>query len=150
MSLERLALAGRRAVAWWIDLFAVGAVVIVLRWVINATLDDAPLTGSAQTTYETVVLAILFYAYRVFIEGRFRTSLGKWSLGLEVVSPYPSYQVAAIRNSWFLLTLTGIWIYPWQDFIPVILGITMIIWGQHPWDKLAGAIVPGKLPQQRD
>lgn len=155
MTMERLVLTGRRILAWWIDAFAVGAVVIVLRWIINAitahtgALTTAPadglLNGTVQTTYETIAWAVIFYAYRVIIEGRYRTSLGKWSLGLEVVSPYPSYQVAAVRNSWLLLTLVGIWVYPWQDIIPIVVGATMFIWGQHVFDKLAGAIVPEKM-----
>ena len=62
-----------------------------------------------------------------------------------MVSPYPSYQVAAVRNSWLLLTLVGIWVYPWQDIIPIVVGATMFIWGQHVFDKLAGAIVPEKM-----
>ena len=74
MIAERLGIALRRAVAWWIDAFLVAAIVTVVRWVINA-LASTPLAGRPQEIYEAAALAVVFYIYRVWVETKKSTSL---------------------------------------------------------------------------
>jgi len=88
MILDRIGLLLRRGLAWWIDAFLAAAVIVVARWAINA-LADAPLTGQALEIYNAVALALVFYAYRVWAEATKATSLGKWSLKLEIIAPHP-------------------------------------------------------------
>lgn len=66
MIAERLGIALRRAVAWWIDAFLVAAIVTVVRWLIN-TLASTPLSGRPEEIYEAVALAVAFYIYRVWV-----------------------------------------------------------------------------------
>ncbi len=98
MIVERLGIALRRAVAWWIDAFLVAAIVTVVRWVINA-LADAPLAGRPQEIYEAVALAVVFYIYRVWVETKKSTSLGKWSMQLEIIPARSPFVTACLRNS---------------------------------------------------
>lgn len=103
MIAERLGIALRRAVAWWIDAFLVAAIVTVVRWVINA-LASTPLAGRPQEIYEAAALAVVFYIYRVWVETKKSTSLGKWSMQLEIIPARSPLVTACLRNSWLLLT----------------------------------------------
>lgn len=141
MVLDRIGLLLRRGLAWWIDAFLAAAVIVVVRWATNA-LADAPLTGQALEIYNAVALALVFYAYRVWAEATKATSLGKWSLKLEIVAPHPGVRAACLRNSWLLLsmlTLTGLPIV-----MPLLLGvmsICVLVFGQTPFDMLANCLV---------
>ncbi|MDU7102534.1 MAG: RDD family protein, partial [Corynebacterium sp.] len=88
MILDRIGLLLRRGLAWWIDAFLAAAVIVVARWAINA-LAEAPLTGQALEVYNAIALALVFYAYRVWAEATKATSLGKWSLKLEIIATHP-------------------------------------------------------------
>lgn len=66
---ERLGITLRRVVAWWIDAFLAAAIIIVVRWSVNA-LFDAPITGRVGAIYDIAALAVVFYLYRVICEAR--------------------------------------------------------------------------------
>ena len=141
MFLDRIGLLLRRGLAWWIDAFLAAAVIVVARWAINA-LADAPLTGQALEIYNAVALALVFYAYRVWAEATKATSLGKWSLKLEIIAPHPGWRAACLRNSWLLLTMLTL--TDWPGVMPVllaILSISMLAFGQTPFDMLANCLV---------
>ena len=141
MVLERIGLLLRRGLAWWIDAFLAAAVIVVARWAINA-LADAPLTGQALEVYNAVALALVFYVYRVWAEATKATSLGKWSLKLEIIVTHPGWRTACLRNSWLLfslLTLTGL-----PFIMPLLLGVLsacVLTFGQTPCDMLANCLV---------
>ncbi|QQU81642.1 RDD family protein [Corynebacterium tuberculostearicum] len=141
MVLDRIGLLLRRGLAWWIDAFMAAAVIVVARWAINA-LADAPLTGQALEVYNAVALALVFYVYRVWAEATKATSLGKWSLKLEIIVTHPGVRAASLRNSWLLLsmlTLTGLPIV-----MPLLLGalsLCVLAFGQTPFDMLANCLV---------
>lgn len=138
---HRLLYALRRVLAWWIDAFLVASVLLVIQWLVNATLNNV-LGGTAGDVYQIVGLAVLFYAYQVAAEGQKSTSLGKWSLRLEVVSVHPAYRAAALRNSWLLLTGLAVTGIPHLEAaILLLLGACVLTLGRHPFDWLAGAIV---------
>ena len=141
MILDRIGLLLRRGLAWWIDAFLAAAVIVVARWAINA-LADAPLTGQALEVYNAVALALVFYAYRVWAEATKATSLGKWSLKLEIIATHPGWRAACLRNSWLLLTMLTL--TDWPGVMPVllaILSISMLAFGQTPFDMLANCLV---------
>ena len=77
----RLSVLIRRAIGFWIDGFAVGAVILLIQWLINL-IGGTPLTGNAATLYQIYAFSLVFFAYRTIVEGRWNTSLGKWSLQL--------------------------------------------------------------------
>lgn len=141
MILDRIGILVRRGLAWWIDAFLAAAVIVVARWAINA-LADAPLTGQALEVYNAVALSLVFYAYRVWAESTKATSLGKWSLKLEIIATQPGWRAACLRNSWLLLsmlTLTGLPIV-----MPLLLGalsLCVLAFGQTPFDMLANCLV---------
>ena len=141
MVLDRIGLLLRRGLAWWIDAFLAAAVIVVVRWAINA-LADAPLTGHTLEIYNAVALALVFYVYRVCAEAAKATSLGKWSLKLEIVATHPGVRAASLRNSWLLLsmlTLTGL-----PFIMPLLLGVLsacVLAFGQTPFDMLANCLV---------
>ena len=141
MILDRIGLLVRRGLAWWIDAFLAAAVIVVARWAINA-LADAPLTGQALEVYNAVALSLVFYAYRVRAESTKATSLGKWSLKLEIIATHPGWRAACLRNSWLLLsllTLTGL-----PFIMPLLLGalsLCVLAFGQTPFDMLANCLV---------
>ncbi|WP_349883490.1 hypothetical protein ACLI1Q_001193 [Corynebacterium sp. LaCa191] len=75
------------------------------------------------------------------------TSLGKWSMQLEIIPARSPFVTACLRNSWLLLTpltLTGWGI---DGIILAILGLSVLAIGQTPFDLLAGCLVE-KRPQQ--
>lgn len=84
----RLSVLVRRAIGFWIDGFAVGAVILIIQWLINLTA-DAPLVGHAATLYQIYAFSLCFFIYRTVVEGRWNTSLGKWSLNLDIIFHYP-------------------------------------------------------------
>ena len=141
MVLDRIGLLLRRGLAWWIDAFMAAAVIVVARWAINA-LADTPLTGQALEVYNAVALALVFYVYRVWTEATKATSLGKWSLKLEIIVTHPGVRAACLRNSWLLLsmlTLTGV-----PFIVPLLLGVlsvSVLAFGQTPFDMLANCLV---------
>src|SRR5699024_7782366 len=57
-----------------------GFVAISAQWLINLAA-DAPLTGEAASIYQIWAFSLVFFFYRAIVEGRWNTSLGKWSLG---------------------------------------------------------------------
>ena len=120
MVLDRIGLLLRRGLAWWIDAFLAAAVIVVARW----------------------ALALVFYAYRVWAEATKATSLGKWSLKLEIIVTHPGWRTACLRNSWLLfspLTLTGL-----PFIMPLLLGVLsacVLAFGQTPCDMLANCLV---------
>ena len=148
MLLERLGIFVRRAVAWWIDAFLAAAVIVVIKWAINLSTDGA-LTGRAGAKYDIIALALVFYVYRVWAESTKHTSLGKWSLKLEVIAEHPGIASAAIRNSWLLLTLVALTGLPYVEAtIVAILGLSVLVLGQTPFDLLAGCLVERRTPTE--
>ncbi len=146
--MERLGILLRRTIAWWIDGFLVAAIIVSARWIINALTggDSGLLTGTAGAVYDIVALALVFYLYRVVVEARWATSLGKWSLKLEVLHTHPAGPSALVRNSWLLLPMLSLTGLPFVE--PVILGIvglSVALVGQTPFDLLAGAQVERRL-----
>lgn len=143
---ERFKLSLRRAVAWWIDAFLAAAVIVVLRWLLH--LAGVELNGRSGAIYDIVSFALVFYIYRVGFEATKHTTLGKWSLRLEIIGPH-GWRPAAIRNSWVLLTLisvTGIRFV--EPVIVAILGMSLLVVGRHPFDMAAGNLVVEKLPPE--
>ena len=137
----RLSVLIRRAIGFWIDGFAVGAVILLIQWLINLTA-DTPLTGGAATLYQIYAFSLVFFAYRTIVEGRWNTSLGKWSLQLEIISINWGYTTAAIRNSWVLLTVLAAFGIPYvEPTIVVILGLSIFGFAQHPFDYFAKTMV---------
>lgn len=137
----RLSVLVRRAIGFWIDGFAVGAVILIAQWLINLAA-DAPLTGEAASIYQIWAFSLVFFFYRAIVEGRWNTSLGKWSLGLDIISITPGYKTAAIRNSWILITLLGAFGVPYvEPIIFLVFGISMLGLAQHPFDVLAKTMV---------
>lgn len=141
----RLSVLVRRAIGFWIDGFAVGAVILIIQWLINLT-TDAPLVGHAATLYQIYAFSLVFFIYRTIVEGRWNTSLGKWSLNLDIISITPGYKTAAIRNSWVLLTILAAFGIPYvEPTIVVILGLSIFGFAQHPFDYFAKTMVEKKL-----
>ena len=89
-----------------------------------------------------MALSLVFYAYRVWAESTKATSLGKWSLKLEIIATHPGWRAACLRNSWLLLsllTLTGL-----PFIMPLLLGVLSacaLAFGQTPFDMLANCLV---------
>ncbi|PQM75116.1 RDD family protein [Corynebacterium sp. J010B-136] len=137
----RLSVLIRRAIGFWIDGFAVGAVILLIQWLINLAA-DAPLTGDAATLYQIYAFSLVFFAYRTIVEGRWNTSLGKWSLQLEIISINRGYITAAIRNSWVLLTVLAAFGIPYvEPTIVAILGLSIFGFAQHPFDYFTKTMV---------
>lgn len=148
MLLERLGIFLRRTVAWWIDAFLAAAIIVALKWLINL-ITDGMLSGRAGAVYDIVALALVFYVYRVWVEAVNQTSLGKWSLKLEVIAEHPGIGSAAVRNSWLLLTLLALTGLPYVEAtILSILGLTVLLLGQTPFDLLAGCLVERRTPTE--
>ena len=140
----RLSVSIRRAIAFWIDGFAVGAVILIAQWLINFAA-GSPLVGNAATLYQIWAFALVFFTYRLITEGRWNTSLGKWSLSLEIIALHPGYQSAALRNSWILLTLLAAWGVPHvETTIFLVFGLCMLGLAQHPFDFLAKTMIERK------
>lgn len=148
MLLERLGIFARRAVAWWIDAFLAAAIIVALKWLINLIADEV-LSGRAGAVYDIVALALVFYVYRVWVEAAKQTSLGKWSLKLEVIAEHPGIGSAAVRNGWLLLTLLALTGLPFVEAtILGILGLSVLLLGQTPFDLLAGCLVERRTPTE--
>ena len=148
MLLERLGIFVRRTVAWWIDAFLAAAIIVALKWLINF-IADGVLSGRAGAVYDIVALALAFYVYRVWVEAATQTSLGKWSLKLEVIAEHPGIGSAAVRNSWLLLTLLALTGLPFVEAtILGILGLSVLLLGQTPFDLLAGCLVERRSPTE--
>lgn len=148
MVLERLGIVLRRVVAWWIDAFLAAAIILVIKWLTNLA-TDGMLTGRAGEIYDIAALALVFYIYRVWAETTKQTSLGKWSLKLEVIAQRPGIASAAIRNSWLLLTLLALTGLPMvEGIILAILGLSVVLIGQTPFDLLAGCLVERRTPTE--
>ena len=137
----RLSVLIRRAIGFWIDGFAVGAVILLIQWLINL-IGGTPLTGDAATLYQIYAFSLVFFAYRTIVEGRWNTSLGKWSLQLEIISINRGYITSAIRNSWILLTVLAAFGIPYvEPTIVAILGLSIFGFAQHPFDYFAKTMV---------
>lgn len=137
----RLSVLIRRAIGFWIDGFAVGAVILLIQWLINL-IGGTPLTGNAATLYQIYAFSLVFFAYRTIVEGRWNTSLGKWSLQLEIISINRGYITSAIRNSWILLTVLAAFGIPYvEPTIVAILGLSIFGFAQHPFDYFAKTMV---------
>ena len=137
----RLSVLIRRAIGFWIDGFAVGAVILLIQWLINL-IGGTPLTGDAATLYQIYAFSLVFFAYRTIVEGRWNTSLGKWSLQLEIISINRGYITSAIRNSWVLLTVLAAFGIPYvEPTIVAILGLSIFGFAQHPFDYFAKTMV---------
>lgn len=137
----RLSVLIRRAIGFWIDGFAVGAVILLIQWLINL-IGGTPLTGNAATLYQIYAFSLVFFAYRTIVEGRWNTSLGKWSLQLEIISINRGYTTSAIRNSWILLTVLAAFGIPYvEPTIVAILGLSIFGFAQHPFDYFAKTMV---------
>lgn len=141
MVLDRIGLLLRRGLAWWIDSFLAAAIIMVVKWIVNAAADH-PLSGDALEIYNAIATAVVFFVYRVWVEATRSTSLGKWSLQLEIIATRPGFFTSCLRNSWLLLTmltLTG-----WPGVLPLLLGIlsiSLLAFGQTPFDMLANCLV---------
>ncbi|WP_408931374.1 RDD family protein [Corynebacterium sp. YSMAA1_1_D6] len=146
MIVERLGIFFRRVVAWWIDAFLAAAIIVVCKWLVNLATSGA-LTGHAGEIYDIAALALVFYAYRVWAEAAKQTSLGKWSLKLEVIAQRPGVASALIRNSWILLTLLALTGLPYvEGVILAVLGLSVLAFGQTPFDLVAGCMVERRAP----
>lgn len=128
----------RRGLAWWIDGFLVAVVVIAVRAAWLALADPA-------FNVEALLTPLVFFAYRVSLEGWKNTSLGKWSLRLEILATRRGIVGAALRNAYLLLpllTLTGAgWAQYTTEIIVAVLALSVLAVGQTPFDLLAGAMV---------
>ncbi|MDO5031788.1 RDD family protein [Corynebacterium sp.] len=146
---ERIGITARRAVAWWIDGFLVAAVVVLAKWLINRAANE-PLTGYTGDVYDIVALSVTFYLYRVIVEAKTGSSLGKWSLRLQVIPTNPAWVSAAVRNLWLLLPLFALLQLPFsvEGAVMLILGLSVLAVGQTPFDILAGCLVERKVPDQ--
>lgn len=146
MIVERLGIFFRRVVAWWIDAFLAAAIIVVCKWLVNLSTSGA-LTGRAGEIYDIAALALVFYAYRVWAEAAKQTSLGKWSLKLEVIAQRPGVASALIRNSWILLTLLALTGLPYvEGVVLAVLGLSVLAFGQTPFDLVAGCLVERRAP----
>ena len=146
MIVERLGILFRRVVAWWIDAFLAAAIIVVCKWLGNLATSGA-LTGRAGEIYDIAALALVFFAYRVWAEAAKQTSLGKWSLKLEVIAQRPGVASALIRNSWILLTLLALTGLPYvEGVVLAVLGLSVLAFGQTPFDLLAGCLVERRAP----
>ena len=146
MIVERLGIFFRRVVAWWIDAFLAAAIIVVSKWLVNLATSGA-LTGRAGEIYDIAALALAFYAYRVWAEAAKQTSLGKWSLKLEVIAQRPGVASSLIRNSWILLTLLALTGLPYvEGVILAVLGLSVLAFGQTPFDLVAGCLVERRAP----
>ncbi|MBF9011627.1 MULTISPECIES: RDD family protein [Corynebacterium] len=128
----------RRGLAWWIDGLLVAVVVIAVRAAWLALADPA-------FNVEALLTPLVFFAYRVGLEGWKNTSLGKWSLRLEILATRHGVVGAALRNAYLLLpllTLTGAgWAQYTTEIIVAVLALSVLAVGQTPFDLLAGAMV---------
>lgn len=128
----------RRGLAWWIDGLLVAVVVIAVRAAWLALADPA-------FNVEALLTPLVFFAYRVGLEGWKNTSLGKWSLRLEILATPHGVVGAALRNAYLLLpllTLTGAgWAQYTTEIIVAVLALSVLAVGQTPFDLLAGAMV---------
>lgn len=128
----------RRGLAWWIDGLLVAVVVIAVRAAWLALADPA-------FNVEALLTPLVFFAYRVGLEGWKNTSLGKWSLQLEILATRRGVVGAALRNAYLLLpllTLTGAgWAQYTTEIIVAVLALSVLAVGQTPFDLLAGAMV---------
>lgn len=148
MLLERLGILLRRTVAWWIDAFLAAAIIVALKWFINLVTNEM-LSGRAGAVYDIVALALVFYIYRVGAEATKQTSLGKWTLKLEVITERPRVVSAGVRNSWLLLTLLALTGLPYVEAsILAILGLSVLLLGQTPFDLVAGCLVERRTPTE--
>ncbi len=150
----RLSLTAWRTLAWWIDAFLAGAIVVAGRWIINGIAQlsgaNAPLSGQINNIYDVVALAAVFYSYRVFTEAKYRTSLGKWSVKMDIITTQPRWRGAVIRNLWIVLTLFALTPLPWVEVtILGILGLSVVVFGRSPFDALAGALVVRRVAEQK-
>ena len=128
----------RRGLAWWIDGLLVAVVVIAVRAAWLALADPA-------FNVEALLTPLVFFAYRVGLEGWKNTSLGKWSLQLEILATRRGVVGAALRNAYLLLpllTLTGAgWAQYTTESVVAVLALSVLAVGQTPFDHLAGAMV---------
>ena len=128
----------RRGLAWWIDGLLVAVFVIAVRAAWLALADPA-------FNVEALLTPLVFFAYRVGLEGWKNTSLGKWSLQLEILATRRGVVGAALRNAYLLLpllTLTGAgWAQYTTEIIVAVLALSVLAVGQTPFDLLAGAMV---------
>ena len=128
----------RRGLAWWIDGLLVAVVVIAVRAAWLALADPA-------FNVEALLTPLVFFAYRVGLEGWKNTSLGKWSLRLEILATRRGVVGAVLRNAYLLLpllTLTGAgWAQYTTEIIVAVLALSVLAVGQTPFDLLAGAMV---------
>ena len=128
----------RRGLAWWIDGLLVAVVVIAVRAAWLALADPA-------FNVEALLTPLVFFAYRVGLEGWKNTSLGKWSLQLEILATRRGVVGAALRNAYLLLpllTLTGAgWAQYTTESVVAVLALSVLAVGQTPFDLLAGAMV---------
>ena len=119
---------------------------MVCKWLVNLATSGA-LTGHAGEIYDIAALALAFYVYRVWAEAAKQTSLGKWSLKLEVIAQRPGVASALIRNSWILLTLLALTGLPYvEGVILAVLGLSVLAFGQTPFDLVAGCLVERRAP----
>lgn len=145
MVIERLKLIARRVLAWWIDAFAVASAVLAARWAVNAATGGL-LTGRAGELYDIIALGLAFYAYKVACEATRATTLGKWSLRLEVITGWPDAKAAAVRNSWLLLTMLAATGLPFiEPTILGVLGLSMLFTGRHLLDMATASFVEPRL-----
>lgn len=128
----------RRGLAWWIDGLLVAVVVIAVRAAWLAIADPA-------FNVEALLTPLVFFAYRVGLEGWKNTSLGKWSLRLEILATRRGIVGAALRNAYLLLPLLALtgagWAQYTTEIVVAVLALSVLAVGQTPFDLLAGAMV---------
>ncbi|MGV3071857.1 RDD family protein [Corynebacterium phoceense] len=131
----------RRGLAWWIDGFLVAVIVIAVRAAWLALADPA-------FNVEALLTPLVFFAYRVALEGWKNTSLGKWSLRLEILATRRGFIGATLRNLWLLIPLIALtgptWTEHTTEIVVAVLALSVLAVGQTPFDLLAGAMVESR------
>ncbi|APT92608.1 hypothetical protein CPHO_06545 [Corynebacterium phocae] len=165
MWLTRLRYFIRRVTCLWLDCLVVSPVVALIIYLVAraaGTGDTAGLSwGLAGDQVGAAIFTVVVFVYRWVFEATRNTSLGKLLGNLYVVNTGPptrnAWVAAAVRNAWILaitaviafeyqLGATAPWgsgadVASWENLIPVVLGVCIIIWGKHPFDTWAQARV---------
>lgn len=149
---ERAKLTGLRTVAWYIDGFAVAAIVMLILWILE--LIGLDINWSTNAAVPVLGFTIGMFLYRLVVEHKWASSLGKYSLRLEVIHARPSLGRVALRNSYLLLggsSALNIDALAYAgEIVLIIVGLSTLLLGRSLFDSFAGAFVePVLLNGQR-
>lgn len=141
---ERFKLTGLRTIAWYIDAFAVAAVVMPPFWFANVV-GFYLVSPENEYAAQLIAFVVILFVYRLVVEYKWASSLGKFSLKLEVIHARQSRAQVAIRNSYILLGALGAVattpLHYAGEFTLIVVGLTTLLLGRSLFDFLAGAFV---------